>query len=543
MSIAIEGDRITGQAVLTQNVMAVQVVANAVRTSLGPIGLDKMLVDDVGEITITNDGATILKLMEVEHPAAKILCDLANIQDQEVGDGTTSVVVIAAELIKNAQELCKNGLHPTSVISGYRIACREACRFIQEKIAVNPSKLSQDYLVNVAKTSMSSKIISSDSGYFAKLVADAANLVKITDSQNTRCEIDKIKILKMHGGKMTDSMFIKGFTLNCTVACESVPKIVKNAKIALLDFGFQKAKMAIGIQVTVSDPKNLEAIRNEEVDIVMRRIKLVLQAGANVVLCTGGIDDLCLKPFVESKCMAVRRVTKEDLRVIAEMTNGTICITLSNIDGGESYPSSYLGFADLVEQKRLCDDELIVISGSKLKFGGSFILRGANDYLCEEMERSIHDALCAVKRVVECKTVVPGGGAVEAALSVHLENFATGITTNEQLAIAEYASSMLVIPKTLAVNAALDASDCVAALRSKHAKASNNHSSTDIFCGLDLEKGTVRNNIEAGVLEPTVSKIKMLKFATEAVITILRIDEMIKLAPEQKDPRPDDECC
>ncbi|KAF0989645.1 hypothetical protein HZS_6618 [Henneguya salminicola] len=533
MSVAIEGERISGQSVRDQNIMAALAVSNVVKTSLGPVGLDKMLVDDIGDITITNDGATILKLMEVEHPAAKILCDLANIQDQEVGDGTTSVVILAAELLKNANELCKNGLHATTVISGYRIACRQVCRYIQEKLSVSSAKIGENCLLNVAKTSIASKIIGSDTSYFCKLIIDAANCVKTPMGELFKCDINKIKILKMHGGKMQDSIFIRGFALNCTVANENMPKKISHAKIALLDFSLQKVRMALGIQILIEDPTKIEAIRNEETDIVMRRIKIVLKSGANVVLCTGGIDDMCLKPFSEAQAMAVRRVTKHDMRCIADVTGATICSSLSDMDGEESFPSSLLGYADEVEQRMLSDNELIVISGSKTNIGGSFILRGANDYLCDEMERSVHDALCAVKRVIESNCLVPGGGAVETALSLHLENFACGISTKEQLPIAEYANALLIIPKTLAINAALDSSDLVAKLRACHAKA----------YGLDLEAGDIRNNLEAGVLEPTMSKVKMLKFATEAAITILRIDECIKLAPEKKDPREEEDMC
>ncbi|KAF1744940.1 hypothetical protein MXB_4097 [Myxobolus squamalis] len=544
MSVAIDGERVSGQSVRNQNVMAAVTVANIVRTSLGPIGLDKMLVDDIGDITVTNDGATILKLMEVEHPAARILCDLANVQDEEVGDGTTSVVIIAAELLKNANELCKNGLHATSVISGYRIACREACRFIEEKLSVSSSKLGENYLMSIAKTSLSSKIVGTESAHFAKLVVEAVNSVKRQTGPDTfSCNINKLKILKTHGGKMHDSAFIKGFALNCTVASQAMPKKIMQAKIALLDFSLQKLRMAMGIQILVTDPEKLEAIRKEEIDIVMRRIKLVLDAGANVVLCTGGIDDMCLKPFVEAKAMAVRRITKADMRCIAESTGATICLSLSNMDGEEAFDPAYLGFADDVEQRFVSDNELIVISESKIKFGGSFILRGANDYLCDEIERSIHDALCVTKRVIESNNIVPGGGAVETALSVHLENFACGISTKEQIAIAEYANSLLIIPKTLASNAALDASDVVAKLRGCHYKACNNQNSSDKWCGLDLASGEVRNNLDAGVVEPSMSKIKMLKFATEAAITILRIDDMITLAPAKRDPREEQGGC
>ncbi|GBO31735.1 T-complex protein 1 subunit alpha, partial [Araneus ventricosus] len=278
-----------------------------------------------------------------------------------------------------------------------------------------------------------------------------------------------------------------------------------------------------------------------ESDITKERIQKILAAGANVILTTGGIDDLCLKYFVEAGAMAVRRCKKQDLKRIAKATGAQFLPSLANLEGEESFDASMLGEAEEVTQERICDDELILIKGPKARSAASIILRGANDYYVDEMERSIHDSLCVVKRVLESKSVVPGGGAVEAALSIYLENFATSLSSREQLAIAEYAKSLLVIPKTLAVNAAKDASDLVSKLRAYHNSSQTKPEHADLkWVGLDLYEGTVRNNKKAGVLEPAISKIKSLKFATEAAITILRIDDLIKLAPEPKDSRHDD---
>lgn len=528
------GERQYGQDVRTQNVMACQAVANIVKTSLGPVGLDKMLVDDIGDVTITNDGATILKMLEVEHPAAKVLVELAELQDREVGDGTTSVVIIAAELLKRANDLVRNKIHPTSIIGGYRLAMREACKYIDDKLAVKVEKLGKDSLVNCAKTSMSSKIIGTENDFFAKMVVDAVQAVKTTNNKGEiKYPIKGINILKAHGQSLKDSYLLNGYALNTGRAAQGMPTRVAPAKIACLDFNLQRTKLQMGVQVLVSDPRELDKIRERESDITKERIEKLLKAGANVILTTKGIDDMALKYFVEAGAIAVRRVRKEDLRHVAKATGATQVLTFADMEGGETFDSSFLGYADEVVEERIADDDAILIKGAKSSRAVSIILRGANDYMLDEMERSMHDALSIVKRTLESNTVVAGGGAVEAALSVYLENLATTLGSREQLAIAEFAESLLIIPKVLAVNAAKDSTDLVAKLRAYHhsaqTKADKKHLSN---MGLDLAKGTVRNNLEAGVLEPAMSKVKIIQFATEAAITIMRIDDMIKLYKE-----------
>lgn len=546
------GKKVSGPDIRDQNVLATQAISNVVKSSFGPSGLDKMMVDDIGDVTVTNDGATILSLLDVEHPAGKILVDLAQQQDKEVGDGTTSVVIIAAELLRRATELMKNRIHPTTIITGYRLALREAVKYMHENISIKIDNLSRESLVNIAKTSMSSKVIGSDSDFFSEMVVDAIQAVKSTNNrQETKYPVKAVNILKAHGKGCRESILVQGYAINCTVASQAMKTRITDAKIAILDMNLQKERMKLGVHITVDDPQQLEEIRKREAGIVMDRVKLILKSGANVIFTTKGIDDLVLKQFIEEGAMAVRRCKKEDLRRIAKATGATLISSLSDLNGDEKFESSTLGYAEEVAQERISDDECILIKGTKAHSSASIILRGPNDYQLDEMERSIHDSLCAVRRTLESGSIVPGGGAVETALHIYLEEFAGTVGSREQLAIGEFAQALLSIPKTLAVNAALDASELTAQLRSRHALSQRtqegeaNEFEKNIAkrknfknYGLDLTNGKVVDEIKIGVLEPSMSKIKQLKSAVEACIAIMRIDTMIKLDLEQ---RPEDD--
>ena len=531
--LGLNGTRTSGMDVRKENVSAVNVVANVVKTSLGPIGLDKMIVDEVGDMLVTNDGATILKRIDVEHPASKMLVDLAQLQDREIGDGTTSVVILASELLKQAQEIVNQGINATNVIAGYRLALREATKYLTENLSKSVGELGGETLLNVARTSMSSKILSTDADFFGKMIVDAILSVKtVNDLGDVTYPRKAVSIVKQHGRSARESVLVNGFAMQAMRAGQGMPTHVKDAKIALLDFDLRAVKMKLGVNITITDPKQAAEIKQREQDITKERIQKIIAAGANVVLTSWGIEDAMMKYLVEAKILGVRRVSLSDMRRIAKTTGGHIVHTMADLSGEEVFEQSWLGKAESVYEERYGEDDMIIIQGSRSAICASIICRGANSFVLDEMERALNDALWSVARTLDAQHVVPGGGSVETALAVYLENFARTLGSREQLAIGRYAEALQVIPKQLALNAALDATDLLAKLRVDHAEAQKDKNASEKrWNGLDLQEGTIRNNVAAGVLEPRPSKVKSLHFATEAAITILRIDDCIRLNP------------
>jgi len=390
---------------------------------------------------------------------------------------------------------------------------------------------------------MSSKIIGLESEHFANIVVEAIQSIKtINDVCDVRYPRRAVSILKQHGKSAKETELVHGFALNCVRASQAMPTHIKNPKIALLDFDLRATKMRMGVQVVITDANQAAGIKRRELDVTAERIQKIIASGANVILTTCGIEDAMMKYMVEAGVLGVRRCKKDDLKRIAKVTGGTLVSTMVDLEGEENFKPQWLGNAELIAERQFCDDQCIVIEGTPESPSATIICRGANIYMLDEMERALNDALWAVARTLEAETVVAGGGAVEAAVSAHLENFASVLGTREQDAIQEFADALLVIPKTLAMNAALDASDLLAHLRVDHVTAQRNRSNADAwkkrFVGLDLFNGVTKNNIDAGVLEPGPSKIKSLQFATEAAITIIRIDDRITLNPkEEEDPR------
>lgn len=538
------GQRESGQDVRAGNVTAAIAVANIVKSSLGPVGLDKMLVDDIGDVTITNDGATILAQLEVEHPAARLLVDLAQMQDKEVGDGTTSVVLVAAELLRRGNDLVQQGIHPTTILAGYRAALKAAISYIKKTMLVQVSTLGDEHLMQAARTSMSSKLIGKEGDFFARLAVDAVKSVKMKNAADGKPKypLSAIHILKAHGKSSLDSELMKGgFALAAQRAAQGMPTHIEpirdgeTVKIAMLDMNLQRHRMGMGIQIQVNDPDEVENIKKREMDITKEKIQKILAAGAKVILTTKGIDDLCMKYFVEAGALCARRCNKDDLKRLAKATGGKVVTTMADMEGEESFDADSLGQCTSVREVRVGDGEMLHFYGCQGAGASTILLRGANEYMLDEMDRALHDSLCVVKRMLESNTLVPGGGAIEASLSVYLQGYASTLDTREQLAIQEFAEAMLVIPKTLAVNAAKDSSDLVAKLRAIHARSQrpeNDDASLQNY-GLDLVEGDIRDNLKAGVVEPAVSKIKSLRFATEAAITILRIDDRITVSEGQ----------
>jgi T-complex protein 1 subunit alpha len=402
--------------------------------------------------------------------------------------------------------------------------------------------LGREALINAAKTSMSSKLLGHESEFFSEMVVNAMlNVKHVNEAGEVKCPVKAVHILKTHGKSIKESCLVDGYAIEAGRSAQGMPIHMDNAKIAFIDFNLNKYRLQMGVQVLVLDPENLEKIRQREMDVTRERCKKIIEAGANVILCSRGIDDFALKYFVENNCMAIRRVKKGDLRRIANCCGGKIVVSLADFEGDERFEPSYLGNCTNVYEKRVGDWDYTFFEGMKNQKAQTVILRGANDFFLDEVERSMHDSLCVLKRVLESNQVVAGGGAVEVSLSIFLDDFARTLGSREQLAIAEFSEALQVIPKTLAINAAKDATDLIAKLRVFHNAAlkADDEAKKDLkYTGLDLINGKVRNNLKAGVLEPTISKVKSLKFATEAAITILRIDDMIKLAPkEQEDPR------
>ncbi|KAM0679512.1 chaperonin-containing T-complex alpha subunit Cct1 [Glugoides intestinalis] len=508
-----------GNSAIKKNADAVMQTYNSIKTSYGPFGLDKMCVDTSGAVLITNDGATILKNMLIEDPAAKLMINLALEQDKEVGDGTTSVVILASNLVKKGQELIMDGVHQSVVVSGYRLAFNESMKYIKEKIAKKIDLKDTSMLESIIDTCISSKIIYQEKALFTEITQRSLKAVL----QNGKYEVDKVKILKSIGGSMVESQFFDGYILNCSVASQLMKKKLSIVKIACLNLSLNREKLPLTVNIQVTDPEKLDQIRAEEIAMTRTKCKVIIDSGANMVLCTGGIDEMCIKMFVDNGVIAVRRVALGDLENIAA-ASGTVVMT-SIVDEKNEYNLESLGKCAEFEIQRIGEYELCYFSGFQ-KCLPTVLIRGPNEQIVDEIERSLNDAIQILKRTLESKSVVPGGGAVECALSFLLEDFSAKINVKEHAAIYKYSEALLEVPKLLATNSGLSAGKLVSKMLKQQFEQFE-QGVYDKFFGLDVVKGEVQDNFAGGILEPTVYKLKALKAATEAAISILRINEIV----------------
>jgi len=503
--------RTHGRNALQSNIMAATAIAEMVRSSLGPRGMDKMLVDSIGDVTITNDGAEILKKIEVRHPAAKIIIQASKTQDDEAGDGTTTVVVVAGELLKQAQLLLEKGIHPSIIIKGYRLAAEEALKYLNE-IAIEAKD--DKTLMNVAKTTMNSKIISGFKDYLAKLVVDAVKQVAEEVDGTIKVDLNFIKIIKKEGEDISSTQLVKGVVVDKELKNDNMPKLIRDAKIAIVNPAIKLEKTELDANIRISSPEDIIAFKQKEEELVRNMVEKIKAIGASVILCQREIDDLAAGMMAKYNIMGVQNVAKRDLQRISKATGAKL---INNLD---DLSDEYLGSAGIVEARQIADSKYIFVEDCKNPKAVTIVLRGGTEHVVNEVDRSIHDALAVVRDVVEDGKVVPGGGAVEMALARHIEEYADKLSGKVQHAVRAFAKSLEIVPRTLAENAGLDPIDMMAKLHSAHEEGKKTY-------GVDLYKATTKDMVKAGVLEPLRVKTQVIKSASEVAQLILRIDDVI----------------
>jgi thermosome len=516
-----------GREALRNNILAAKVLAEMLKTSLGPRGLDKMLIDSFGDVTVTNDGATIVKEMEVQHPAAKLLVEIAKAQDAEVGDGTTSVVVLAGALLDKAEALLEQNIHPTLIIEGYTKAMNKALELL-DKIAVPVDVNNDENLRKIATTTIGSKY-SGQGPEREKLVELAVNAIKIIAEPKPEggynVDLDNVKIEKKKGGGLMDSMLVRGIVLDKEVVHPGMPKRVTNAKIAVLDAPLEIQKPDITTKIRVTDVEQLDSFLEEETKILKDMVEQIAATGANVVITQKGIDDVAQHFLAKKGILAVRRVKRSDVEKLARATGAKI---VTNID--DLKPED-LGYADLVEERKVGEDKMVFIEGAKNPRSVTILIRGANDMLLDEAERNLNDVLHGLRNIMREPKILGGGGAPEVELALRLREFAATVGGKEQLAIEAFADALETIPSVLAESAGMDPLDAVMQLRSLHSKGLK-------FAGVDVLNGkTADDMISVNVYEPLLVKKQVIKGAAEAAIALLKIDDLIAAAPPKKEEK------
>ncbi len=508
--------RSRGQDALKANIMAAKIIAESVRSSLGPKGMDKMLVDGFGDVTITNDGATILDEMEVQHPAAKMMVEVAKTQDDEVGDGTTTSVVVAGELLKKAEELIDQGIHPTVIVDGYRQASIRALEVL-DQIAIKIDPTDKAMLRRVAEVSLASKILAEDKEAMAELAVNAILQVAEKTADGYKVDIDDVKVEKKPGESLTDTALIKGIVLDKEIVHPGMPKRVEDAKIALVDAPLEVEKTEFDAKINIENPEQMKSFLDEEEKMLKDMTDKVADSGANVLLCEKGIDDVAQHYLAKKGILAVRRVKQSDMEKLVKATGGKV---VSNVN--DLRPED-LGFAKLVEERKVADDKMTFVEGSKNPKAVTILVRGGGERIVDEAERAIHDALCVVRDVVLDPRVVGGGGAPEAEVARRLREHAQKLSGKEQLAVIAFGEALETLPTALAENAGMDPIDILVQLRVAHEKG-------QLWAGVDVNESKVADLKERGILEPVGVKIQVIKSAAEAAGMILKIDDVIAAA-------------
>ena len=508
--------RAFGKEAMRINIMVAKAIAEVLKATLGPKGMDKMLIDSLGDITITNDGATVLDEMDIQHPIGKLLVEVAKTQDDEVGDGTTTAVILAGALLEEAEKLLEKNIHPTVIISGYKKALEAVMEHLR-KIAIPVRRDDLDTLKKIAATAMHGKISEAVKDYFAELAAKAVlQIAEEREPGKWVADIDNIQIIKKHGGSLLDTQLVYGIVIDKEVVHAAMPKRVVNAKIALLDCPLEVEKPEIDAEIRITSPEQVRAFIEEEENILRQYVEKLKSVGANVVFTTKGIDDIAQYYLAKAGILAVRRVKRSDMEKLVRATGGRLVTNIEDLKPED------LGYAGLVEERRVGDEKMVFVEQCKNPKAVSILIRGGFERLVDEAERNLIDALSVVADVIEEPYIVPGGGAVEMEAAKVARQLAMKVGGREQYALEAFANAMEVIPKTLAENAGLDAVDILTELRQKHESEPDGWK-----YGIDVFSGKVVDMVSINVIEPLAVKLQALKAAVEAACMILRIDEII----------------
>jgi thermosome len=517
-------ERSTGRDARGSNIMAARIVSEAVKTSLGPKGMDKMLVDSFGDVTITNDGATMLKEMDVQHPAAKMMVEVSKTQDDEVGDGTTSVVILTGELLGKATQLMEKKVHPIVIIDGYRQAEEKALEILEE-IAEQVDPQDKEVLKKVSMTTMASKLINQHSEYLSGIAVDAVLQVAEPSNGGYTVDLDNIKIEKKPGASMTDTRLVQGLIIDKEVVHDGMPKQVKKASIGLLNAAMEIEKTEFDSKIAIETPEQMQAYLDQEEKMLRDMVKKVKDAGINVLLCQKGIDDMVQHFLAREGIFASRRLKKSDMEALAKATGAKVVNSVDQLSKEDA------GYAELVEERKISDDKMIFVEGCKNPKAVSILIRGGTERVVDEADRSIHDALCVVKDVVQEPKIVAGGGAPEIETARLLRDFAEKLAGRERLAVVAFADALEVIPITLAENSGMDPIDAISEMQSEHAKGNK-------WVGVNGYTNKVADLQAINVCEPMVVKAQAIKSATEAATLLLKIDDIIAVSRMSAPPGP-----